>query len=179
MSSPSAEPTDQALVAAANRGSAQAMEALYARYGPWVYGQALRICGQEADAADATQEVFAYLFARFPGFTLTCRMKTFLYPVVRHTALRIKRRRSRAVPLSEGAPDTVPDPGVSPEADHFALSDLVAALPAHERELVLLRFEESRTLPEIAERLGLPLPTVKSRLYKALDDLRRRLGAGE
>jgi RNA polymerase sigma-70 factor (ECF subfamily) len=101
-------------------------------------------------------------------------MKTFLYPAVRNVAVRLRRKRARAQPLEEGVEPAAPEsPGASRErAD---LGDLVAGLPEAEREVVILRFADGLKLEEIAARLGLPLGTVKSRLHRALTELRRRL----
>jgi RNA polymerase sigma-70 factor (ECF subfamily) len=167
---------DARLVAAANRGEEAALTALYERYAGWVLGRARRICDDEQDAQDVLQETFLYLFGKFPGLSLTCRMTTFLYPVVRNLALKQKarRRRERAVaPADLPEEAAADDPAAAlPDED---LGAAVAALPAPQREVVLLRFGEERPLAEIAGLLGVPLGTVKSRLHHALAALRERL----
>jgi len=171
---PSDSRSDEDLIAAANRGQELAMEALYWRYRDWVYSLALRLCGQREDAADVLQETFFYLFGKFPGFTLSCRMRTFLHPVVCHLAFDRKRKRRRAVSL-EGEPEPEAPPQVAPEAERRALAELVADLPEPQRDVLLLRFADGLPLEEISGRLAVPLGTVKSRLHNALATLRRRL----
>ena len=77
----------------ANRGDASAFEALYLRYRDWVVRLALRFTADREEALDVMQDTFAYLLKKFPGFRLTARMTTFLYPVVRNIALTHGRRR--------------------------------------------------------------------------------------
>jgi RNA polymerase sigma-70 factor (ECF subfamily) len=159
------------LVAAANRGESSALEELYRRHRDWVYALAARFAGNEEDAADATQEVFLYLFGKFPGLELTCQLRTLLFPAVRNVAVRLRQKRARARPLAEAAEPAAPEPGGAGD-----IADLVAGLPDEQRELVLLRFSRDLSLEEIARELGLPLGTVKSRLHRALQSLRERLG---
>ena len=87
--------TDEELVAAANRGSATAFEALYQRHREWVVRLAYRFTRNEHDALDVLQDTFAYFFGKFPGFHLTARLTTFLYPVVRNLALTRRRKAAR------------------------------------------------------------------------------------
>jgi RNA polymerase sigma-70 factor (ECF subfamily) len=87
--------SDQELIEQANKGDSDAFEALYYRYRDWVYRLAWRFTGNQSDALDVLQETFAYLLGKFPGFELTAAMTTFLYPVVRHTSLAIRRKNRR------------------------------------------------------------------------------------
>jgi len=158
------------LVAAANRGEASAMDELYRRHRDWVHALACRFTGNEEDAADATQEVFLYLFGKFPGLELTCQLRTLLFPAVRNVAVRIRQKRARAKPIAAADDRAAPEAGGAGD-----IAGLVAGLPDDQRELVLLRFSRDLSLEEIARELGLPLGTVKSRLHRALHSLRERL----
>ena len=161
---------DDELVERANRGDAEAFEALYHRYRDWVYRLAWRFTGNQADALDVVQETFTYLLKKFPGFRLTASMTTFLYPVVRHASLNVRRRRSGGQadePLLTGIPD--PTTPATPRAE---LAAALAALPHDQREVVLMRFVDDMSLNEIAEALSVPTGTVKSRLHRALETLR-------
>jgi len=160
-------PSDHDLIAAANRGDPGAMETLYRRYRDWVLGLAHRTCGNRDDALEVRQEAFLYLWRKMPGFTLRCRMKTFLYPVVRHLAVDVVRRR-RTSPLTR-EPAVVPRDHGDERRD---LEDLVHDLPENQRETVLLRFGDGLSLKEIAQATEVPLGTVKSRLHHALARLR-------
>ena len=176
---PYAERSDLELVADANGGDQQAMETLYLRYRDWVLGGAMRLCGDRDDALDVLQEVFAYLFGKFPGFELRAQMKTFLYPAVRNLSLDKVRKRGRTVPLDE----TIAEPAApaapaaaGPAAGRARLAEMVAGLPPEQSEIILLRFADELRLQEISQALDVPLGTVKSRLRHALERLRRRWG---
>ena len=161
--------SDQDLVAAANAGDVEAFEAIYARYKQWVVSLAMRLTGDPDLALDVLQETFIYLLSKFPGFVLTSRLTTFLYPAVKNIAIQLRRKRDRMV-RSE-LPDILPAPAAAAGAD----SDLVAVvsgLPESHREVVLMRFVDGLSLEEIAQALGIPLGTVKSRLHNALAALR-------
>ena len=164
--------TDQELIASANAGDEHAFEALYRRYRDWVARLAWRFTGSRDDALDVLQETFLYLLRKFPGFRLTSRLTTFLYPVVKNLALGIRRKQRRAVVDGEllvhlPAPQSQ-DNGTS-RAD---LAAVLAVLPEGQREVVVMRFVDGFALAEIAAALSIPLGTVKSRLHNALATLR-------
>lgn len=162
--------SDRELIDAVNAGDAKAFEQLYERYRDWVYRLAWRFTGQHQDALDVLQETFIYLLKKFPGFELTASMTTFLYPVVKHLALNVKCRR-----FPEMASDElllqVPDTRTA-EAPRAELASVLGALPAEQREVVLMRFLDGFSLEEISTALDIPLSTAKSRLYNALRSLR-------
>jgi RNA polymerase sigma-70 factor, ECF subfamily len=160
--------SDEQLVDALNGGDAAAFDAIYFRYRDWVARLAQRICGDENDALDVTQETFLYLHRKFPGFVLTARLTTFLYPVVKHLALANKKKRARG----GGAEtlDLIAAPATSASLAE-GLDDLrvvVSAVPEIHREALLMRYVDGMSLDEIAHALSIPLGTVKSRLHNAL-----------
>ena len=167
---------DRTLVARANAGDAAAFTALYRAHRDWVYGLSLRLVRDRDDALDVVQESFDTLFGKFPGFALASSIRAFLYPVVRHTAISTLRRKRRIVPLNAAAmraeaPSLGWDPGAPSDFDRT-----IAGLPEEQREVVRLRFGLDLKLEEIAEALGVPLGTVKSRLHNALMALRETAG---
>lgn len=159
---------DRELIRAFQEGDRGAFDELYRRYRDWVHSLAFRFCGNRADALDVLQEAFAYFFRKLPGFELRSQLKTFLYPVVKHLALSRKEAARRHVPLVDRAVD-------APVGD--AAEDLLAGLPEEQREVVWLRFVDGYDLNGIAELLGVPLGTVKSRLHAALKTLSTRFRA--
>lgn len=175
--------SDGELIDAINSGSDQAFEALYLRYRDWVVGLAMRFTRDRDSALDVLQETFLYLARKRPNLTLTAKMTTFLYPVVKHLAIARNKKRRREPNL---------DPALAPPvADHTEpratsvrdeLRVVVDALPEHQREVVLLRFVDDMDLAEIARALRIPVGTVKSRLHHALralrDDERTRIYFG-
>ena len=164
-------PPDEALIERANRGEPDAFEALFRRYRDWVVSVAYRYTGDRDEALDVMQDTFAYLFAKFPGFSLTARLTTFLYPVVKNLCLDRLRKRRPSVDIDELA-DVLPAPEVG--ASNADLHRLVQTLPAAQREVLLLRFVDDLSLQQIAEVLEVPLGTVKSRLHNGLEAMRKR-----
>jgi RNA polymerase sigma-70 factor (ECF subfamily) len=167
--------TDEDLVAACNAGDVAAFEALYRRYRDWVVRLAHRFTGDHAEALDVMQETFAYLLGRFPGFRLTARLTSFLYPVVKHNALAARRKGRRlrlhtdsSAPAPEGASPGDP----SPRHELANLQEALLALPDAQRETILMRFVDDMSLQEIALALNIPVGTVKSRIHNALATLR-------
>jgi RNA polymerase sigma-70 factor (ECF subfamily) len=166
---PQADPrSDQELVAAANAGDPTAFDALYHRYKGWVVSLATRFTGNPDQALDVLQETFLYLLSKFPGFRLTSRLTTFLYPAVKNLSIAARRKTARLA-SADAAIDHLPAPT---PAEHNELATVVAALPETHREVVLMRFVDGLSLEEIATALSIPLGTVKSRLHNALHALR-------
>ena len=161
--------SDQQLIAAANAGSDRAFETLYRRYRDWVVALAYRVTHNRDDALDVLQDTFTYLLGKFPGFVLTCRMKTFLYPVVRNLAIR-RREKAQRAGQSQSSPEDLPAPDAQQSDDD--LVRLLAVLPAGQRQVLVMRFVDGLPLADIALALDIPLGTVKSRLHHALAALR-------
>jgi len=165
--------SDQELIAAINGGDAAAFEVLYFRYRDWVAALAFRFTGNNDAALDVLQETFLYVLRKFPGFRLTANFKTFLYPAVRNLSIAARRKAERyqASQADLKQLENMPGP-TAPEPAAGDLDTVLGELPEEQREVVLLRFVEGLSLGEIAEAMGIPLGTVKSRLHNALQTLR-------
>ncbi len=163
---------DLALVDRANRGDEAAFEALYHRHKDWVIGVARRFTSTPDDAHDVLQETFTYFFTKFPGFELTAQLRSFLYPVVKHTALTRGRKHRRTQDL-ENVPERLlaVEPAMPTDIDA-----LLTSLPETHREVLWMRFADDLSLKDIAAALGIPLGTVKSRLHNGLEMIRERHG---
>jgi len=160
---------DEELIEQASRGDQKAFETLYHRHRDWVHRLAWRFTGNRQDALDVLQETFTYLFRKLPDLQLTASMTTFLYPVVKHLSLNIRRRRTGQA--DEDVLAAIPDSAAAPTS-RAELAAALAALPAEQREVVLMRFVDDMSLEEIAQALKVPTGTVKSRLHRALESLR-------
>ena len=164
--------SDQELIESANQGDCESFGILYHRYRDWVYRLACRFTGNHQDALDVLQETFAYLLGKFPGFELTCAMTTFLYPVVKHVSLTIRRKSRRFACDEEVLGELAATASQEIERPRSELAAVLAVLGENRREILLMRFVDSMSLQEIADALGIPLGTVKSRLHHALKALR-------
>ena len=164
------------MVEAARDGDFAAFEVLYRRHRDWVVRLAYRFTNDREDALDTLQETFAYLLGKLPRLYLTAKMTTFLYPVVKHTAIAIakKTRRNRS-DLSPPEQPTTDDDPIDPREE---LTITLSALPEPQREVLLMRYVDDMTLQEIAQALSVPLGTIKSRIHTALTTLRERRGSG-
>lgn len=165
--------SDELLVASIERGDTGAFEALYARYRDWVMALAWRFTQHEEDAHDVVQETFIYLLGKFPGFRLEARLTTFLYPAVKHIAIRVRDKRRRLDTTGELSPVAGAVREASGVGEDGDLVHVLSSLSDDHREVILLRFVDELPLEEIAGALGIPLGTVKSRLHHAIGALRR------
>lgn len=168
------------MIRAARRGESAAFDELYRRHRQWVWSLAWRFLSRADQAEDVLQDTFLHLWSRFPGFELRARLRTYLYPVVRHLAIDRLRLARRDEPDGSEVSEPAHEPEILlPETLRQDLADALRALPAGQREVLLMRFVDDLELAEIAGALELPLGTVKSRLHHALASLREAPGTRE
>ena len=169
--------SDDELVRLCNEGGAaeaeRAFESLYKRHKDYVIRVALRYVRDNDAALDVLQETFSYVLRKFPpagsGLELTAQFTTFLYPVIKNGAITILRKANRFPASETQEPDDLP---AAPAESASDLEGLLGGLSEEHREIVLMRFVDDLSLQEIADALGVPLGTVKSRLHLAIRKLR-------
>jgi RNA polymerase sigma-70 factor, ECF subfamily len=173
--------SDEAVVALVARSDEDALAELYDRFGRVAYGLALRVLRDEKLAEDAVQEGFLAAWRNADRFVPERgRASTWLLTFVHRRAVDLVRRedRRRAEPLPEGA-DTM---GVDAAEDawlRFERERVQAALrqlPDQQREALELAYYGGFSQSELAERLGQPVGTIKSRMFTGLARLRELLG---
>src|SRR5215471_2912151 len=120
--------SDNELVDAINEGDEAAFETLYYRYRDWAVHLAFRWTGNRDLALDVLQETFFSFAKRFPGFRLTARLQTFLYPVIRNIAVSARRKHDR-YDLDQSKMQNLPAPA-SPSTRFAADQDLQTVLDA-------------------------------------------------
>lgn len=169
--------SDLELIDAVNQGDAQAFESLYHRHRDYTLRLAMRFTGERNLALDAVQDSFVYFYKKFPGFTLTAKLTTFLYPVVKHNALTLKKKAQRAqgdasdeVLKAQPSQAAANDPAQAESTDD--LTTLLATLPEAQREVLVMRFVDGLSVEEIAQALDIPVGTVKTRTHHAIKKLR-------
>jgi RNA polymerase sigma factor (sigma-70 family) len=178
--------SDEALVALVARSDDTALAELYDRVGSVAYGLAFRVLRDESLAQDAVQEAFLALW-RTAGSFLPERAKasTWILTLVHRRAVDLVRReqRRRVEPL-EGAPE--PTEGSAEDSAWLRLEQervqaALARLPDQQREAIELAYYGGYSQSELAERLGQPLGTIKSRMFSGLARMRELLDetAGE
>ena len=164
--------TAERLLARVAGGDRVAFAELYDRYASAVYGACLRVLREPQAAEDAAQDAFAALWRHAGAFDAGARSgRRVDRPVARNAALDANRRRA----LRVTAPEVDPvDEGPTPEelavaADEaFRLRLALETLPERERTVLGLAYTDGLTQSEIAEHLGLPLGTVKTRTRSGL-----------
>ena len=169
--------SDEALLALVSRSDESALAELYDRYGRVAYGLATRILRDPALAEDAVQEAFLAVWRTADRFLAErAKPSTWILTLVHRRAVDVVRReeRRRADPL-----DVVPDPAGAATEDEVELrarrrvvQNALRQLPDDQREALELAYYGGFTQTELAERLGLPLGTIKSRMFTGLRRLR-------
>ncbi len=167
------QPTDEELILRVNRGDTEAFGQLYDRHKLYCLRVARKFTSTEADAQDVVQETFTWFLGRFPGFELTARLTTYLFPVVRNTALTKKRKGRLEHAAGDALPDTAAEPATAPAGSRASLERVLRSLPEHQREVLLMRFADGLSLSQVAGVLGIPIGTVKSRVHLAIASLRQ------
>jgi RNA polymerase sigma factor (sigma-70 family) len=174
--------SDEALVALVARGDESALAELYDRVGRIAYGLALRVLRDERLAEDAVQEAFLALWRTAAAFRAErAKASTWILTLVHRRAVDLVRReeRRRVEPLAD-------DGAVAGETEtaeeaawlRFERERVQAALkqlPDVQREAIELAYYGGFSQSELAERLGVPLGTIKSRMFAGLARLRELL----
>jgi len=176
--------SDEALVALVARGDEGALGELYDRVGRVAYGIAYRILRDERLAEDAVQEGFLAVWRSAAGFRAErAKASTWVVTLVHRRAVDIVRReeRRRAEPLEPVEGRETPDPAGSAEDEAWLgfererVLRALAALPDAQREALELAYYGGYSQSELAETLGVPLGTIKSRMFAGLARLRELL----
>jgi RNA polymerase sigma-70 factor, ECF subfamily len=171
---------DAAAVARVADGDADALHELYARYGRIVYGLTYRLTRDAQLAEEATQDTFVTLWKRADTYDpQRAKVTTWLFVIARNRAIELVRSRARVPEPRESVepPGEEANPAdliqIADDAERIALA--VAELPEGQLEAIQLAYFEGLSHTEIAERLGQPLGTIKSRIRLGLDRLRALL----
>ena len=180
--------SDEAVVALLARSDEQALAELYDRFGRVAYGLALRVVRDQSLAEDAVQEAFLTAWRTADRFVPErAKASTWLLTLVHRRAVDLVRReeRRRAEPIeaaSEPASETAIDEAVWLRYERERVQEALRRLPDQQREALELAYYGGFTQSELAERLGQPVGTIKSRMFGGLARLRDLLaepGNGE
>jgi RNA polymerase sigma-70 factor (ECF subfamily) len=169
-----------------------AFEALYDRYGDLVYSVSLRIVGDTYVAEDVTQDVFLRVWRRPDQFDLSRgKFVTWLLSVARNRSIDQRRSQSRrlrheALPATEEDEDVLPsendrdDPAFATvlSEERAAVRAALAVLPPEQKLTIQLAYFAGMTQQEIANALGQPLGTVKTRMRLGMQKMRNALERG-
>ena len=177
--------TEREWIEAARRGDERAFEELVRTYENKVYHLALRMCNNREDAMEIAQEAFLSAWRGLPFFREESSFATWLYRLTTNAAIDFLRRDKRTVtgPSLDDeetftqVPDTAPSPHRRAEQRELreALAAGLATLTPEHRQVLLLRELPGMRYEEIAQALDLDIGTVKSRIARAREKLRKYL----
>jgi RNA polymerase sigma-70 factor (ECF subfamily) len=147
-------------------GDEAAVKAVYDRFGGPVFALSMSILGEHGLAADATQQTFIKAWRAASTYDAERSFAPWIYAIARRTAIDLYRRRSRLVVSDEVDIPSFP-PGLETVWEVFEVRAALDRLPDEERQVVKLSHFDGFTHVEIAQRLDIPVGTVKSRSHRA------------
>lgn len=170
-----ADPSDEDLVSAAQRGSVDAVAMLFERHWRDAWRLAATVTASTQDADDAAQEGFVRAIERIRRLRDPRSFRPWLHRIVINETRDTRRRRSR-----EALVGTPVDQASEREADERGPAmDALAGLDRDRRAVVVLRHCLGYSLEETAALLGVPVGTVQSRAARGLAEMRARLGVSD
>lgn len=174
--------TERALMLAIASGHAPALDELYAGYAPAIFSFLMARLADRQLAEDVLQEVLVAAWQSAHTFRGESKLLTWLLSIARNRAINARRRRTLPqVPYNDAldAPldDTGPLERLVRQGEYHAVRAVLAELPAAQREVLVLVFYHQLSEAEIADVLDIAPGTVKSRLHRGKEALRRALEA--
>lgn len=169
--------SDEQLMAAFSRGSAEAFSTLFQRYKSGIFGFFCRRVKDRSQAEELTQDTFLALLRAHDRYQPSALFRTWLYAVALNI-LRAHRRKTLFRALFSGQATEIGHPSAPSCLDtEFIFREAVGKLEAADREVLLLREFEELSYAEIAMILHIPINTVRSRLFRARTALRDLLAS--
>ena len=176
---------DEALIAAALKGSAYAWEKLVKRYESRIFNYGVRITGNTSDAMDLTQEVFLGIYRNLHRFRGDAKFSSWIFRIAHNKAVDINRRKRLTTTLAHTNSDepdfleTVagdnryePDKKLDDQQANSRVISMLARLSLEQRLVIELKVYQSLTFEEIADMQGVSANTAKTRFYTALKKLK-------
>jgi RNA polymerase sigma-70 factor (ECF subfamily) len=179
---------DEVLIALITHAQTEALSALYDRYSRLVYSLALYVLGDPASAEEVTQDVFFRVWEKAGTYRAEqAKVSTWLTSITRNRAIDMLRRRGarpeghslgweelalQALPKTDGR---LPEDRAAQAIQSERVRAAISSLPTEQQRALALAFFEGLSHNEIANRLGQPLGTVKTRIRMAMQKLRSLL----
>ena len=177
---------DRDLVATAVSGVEGSFEELVRRYQRPISAYVYRMVGNYESALDLTQEIFIKVYSSLDRYRAEFKFSTWIYKIAHNAAVDHLRRaatREQSLvvgPVGDQFDLPIESTRLSPEQEseqrerRVEIETVVRALPANYRELIILRHSQDLSYEEIVEVTGLPLGTVKNRLFRAREMMRQQ-----
>lgn len=178
-----------ALIARALGGDQRAYTELTNRHRPAVFQIILKIVRNKDTANDLVQETFMKAFSSLASYRSEYRFSTWLYRIAANASIdHLRKKRIKALSLDR--PVETPDGSVGfevadysfhPERDlvrkeqRFSIEEAIASLPDKYREVIIYRHKDDKSYEQIADQLSIPVGTVKARIFRARELLKKKL----
>jgi RNA polymerase sigma-70 factor, ECF subfamily len=178
--------SDEDLVRRATAGDPSAFTLLMERHERRVYNLCLRMVGDVDDASDATQDAFLTAYRKLSSFRGEAAFTTWMHRVAVNASYDLLRKRGRAPILASSNDGPAEEERGAPAPDHadettdaIQVQRALLAIPEEFRAALILHDAQDVPVREVADILGVPVGTVKSRLHRGRVALARALGIGE
>ena len=177
---------DQALIAAALKGSAYAWEKLVKRYESKIYNHGLRLTGNSSDAMDLMQEVYLGVYRNLHRFRGDAKFSSWIFRIAHNKAVDMNRRKRLMTSSPKfstedegdefekfpGKTDLEPENRLGNTEQNASVLKMLSELSSDQRSIVELKIFQSLTFDEIAELQDISANTAKTRFYSALKKLK-------
>jgi RNA polymerase sigma-70 factor (ECF subfamily) len=186
---PGMQEQDDQLIAHALQGDQKAYEALLVRHNKAIFHVVLKIVRNKEEAQDLVQETFMKAFNALASYRSEYRFSTWLYKIAANCAIDfVRKKRIEALSLDKPIETKdgqvefeVPDTSWDPEQDLVrkqklkSIDEAIDSLPAKYREVIIYRHRDDKPYEEIAGILRVPVGTVKARIFRARELLKKKL----
>lgn len=180
---------DDQLIADALQGDQRAYEALLARHNKAIFHVVMKIVRNREEAQDLVQETFMKAFNALASYRSEYRFSTWLYKIAANCAIDfVRKKRIEALSLDKPIETKdgrvefeVPDSSWDPEQDLVrkqklkSIEEAIDSLPDKYREVIIYRHKDDKPYEEIADILKVPVGTVKARIFRARELLKKKL----
>lgn len=180
---------DSIMIEQALAGSQKAYTFLMEKHRPAIFHIINKIVRNDEIANDLVQETFMKAFSALASYRSEFRFSTWLYKIAANCSIdHLRKRRLQALSLDrplETADGTVeievPDYSFHPEREleqkerSFSIDEAIESLPPNYRDVIIYRHKEDKSYEEIADLLGIPVGTVKARIFRARELLKKKL----
>ena len=177
------------LVKSALDGDQKAYKALFEMYRQAIFHIAVKIVRNPEEANDLVQETFIKAFGSLKTYDHNYRFSTWLYKIAANCSIDFLRKRKidsmsldKPIPTKDGDVQMgIPDDTYNPEKDlrsheqSIGIEEAIESLPEKYREVIVLRHKEDKPYEEIASLLNVPVGTVKARIFRARELLKKKL----
>jgi RNA polymerase sigma-70 factor, ECF subfamily len=172
---------ERLLIERASKGDHKAFSELFYEYKEMVYRVVYRLLGNSEETHDAVQQTFIELYKSLPGYAGKSKFTTWLYRIAVNVSIQFFRKRK----IYDKMQAFNPEMHSNSEADsdlplekkelRKQIEEALTSLHIRKRTVIVLHDIENRTMEEISEIIGVPVGTIKSRLFYGREELKKKL----